>query len=259
MRSTFLGATAMLATIALVAPACGGSSDGDSGGQADGAGFCEQVIALEAAAEDSEGDNIDEESLAALRSVRDAAPDEVRDDLVVLIDVFEKLAEIDENDPASVEESFELFFDPAVIEAGENVEAFGVSECGLEPQSADTDTDTGSGSGSGELDDALYDPFFDDDVDPSEASIGGLKLYLDENYPDAEWRPTLSSFTQFGDNFDVGGINIEADAIAICEALLAYASSFAPDATVGVTTFADISSDEITVASGTAADGCVTV
>jgi hypothetical protein len=266
MRSTLLGPTAMLATIAVLASACGGSSDGVSGGQADGDGFCEQIVALEAAPESLEGDNIDDASLDALRSLRDAAPDELRDDMIVFIDVFEKLADIDENDPASAEEAFALLFDPAVIAAGENLEAYGVSECGLPPSSgtdsgidSTTDSSVNSGTATAGLDDALYDPNFDDPVDPSEASIDGLQLYLDENYPDAEWRPKLSSFAQFGDDLQAGGIEVEADAIAICDALLAYAAGFSADATVGVTTFADYLAEEISVATGDTTDGCVTV
>lgn len=254
MRSTLLGPTAMLATITIVASACGGSSDGGSGGQADGDGFCEQFVALEAASESLEGDNIDEASLDALRSLRAAAPDELRDDMIVFVDLFEKLADVDENDPASAEAAFGLLFDPAVIAAGENLEAYGVSECGLEPAGPES-----SGTATSGLDDALYNPDFDDPVDPNEASIDGLKLYLDENYSDAEWRPKLSSFTQVGSDLEAGGLDVKADAIAICDALLAYATGFSADAMVGVTTFDDNFAEEIPVATGNATDGCVTV
>ncbi len=251
MRSPSLGSTAVLATIVLLASACGGSSDNDAGGQ-DGADFCEKIVALEAATSGIEGDNIDDESLDELRSIRDSAPDEVRDDMTVLIDLFEKLADFDESDPASAEEAFGLLFDPAVIEAGENLEAYGVNECGLDPETSDT----GSGSA---LDDSLYNPDFDDPVDPNVASLDGLKLYFDENYQDAAWRTRLSSFGQFGDDFEAGGIDVEADAIAICEAVLAYATGFAPDATAGVNTFSDNFGDETPVATGNATDGCVLV
>lgn len=273
MRSTSFGSTATLATIALLLTACGGSSGGgaDGGGaqQGDAAGFCDQIVALEAAADQIEGDSVDDESLDALRSLRDAAPDEVRDDMTVIIDVFEKLADIDENDPDSFEEVFGLLFDPAVVEAGENLEAYGVNECGLDPESTDTDTDTdtdsdtGSGTAAGStgsgIDDALYDPNFDDPVDPNTVSIDGLKLYLDENHPDATWRTQLTSFSQFGDNLEAGGIDVQSDALAICAALLAYATGISADAAVGVNTFSDNFEDEISIASGNAADGCVTL
>jgi hypothetical protein len=264
MRSTLLRPTALLATIALAASACGGSSDGGSAGSAESDGFCEQIVALEAASEDVEGDNIDEESIDALRSLLDSAPDEVRDDLGIMIDLFEQLADVDENDPASAEEAFALLFDPAVLAAGESLEAYGVSECGLPPSSG-TDSDVDSSidsdidSGTAGLDDALYDPNFDDPVDPNFASIDGLQLYLDNNYPDAEWRPKLSSFTHFDDQLGAGGIDVEADAIAICAAMLAYSTEFSADAIVEVTTFEDFSADEIPVATGNATDGCVTV
>ncbi len=258
MRSTFPGPTVLLATIVLLASACGGSSDNDAG--SGGAGFCEQFVALEDASESSADGTIDEESLAQLKALRDSAPDEIRDDMILLVDLFEKMSTIDENDEGSTEEIFGLLFDPEVIAAGENIEAYGVSECGMEPSTDDTGIgDAATGDGSTELDDPLYDPFFDDPVDPNEASIDGLQLYLDENYPEAAWRPRLSSFGHGGDDFEAGGVDVEADAIAICEAILAYATGFAPDADVEVNTFSDDFGDEIPVATGNATDGCVTV
>lgn len=136
-----------------------GASDGASSSAGDAAAFCEQVVALEAASENLEGDSLDDEALASLRSLRDIAPAEVRDAMTVLVELFEQLADVDESDPASAEEAFGLLFDPAVIEAGESIEAFGVSECGLEPQ---PDIDA-SGIESG-FDDALHNPDSDADA-----------------------------------------------------------------------------------------------
>lgn len=253
MRTSSRGSAAVLAFVLMIASACGSSSDDAGSGGSSGGDFCEQIVALEAAAEGIEGDNLDEAALDSLRSLRDAAPDEIRDDMVLFVDVFEQLAEVDENDPESVEVAFGLLFDPAVIAAGENIEAYGVEKCGLEPESIG-----GNGSDSG-IDDPLYNPDFDDPVDPNEASIDGLQLYLDETYPDAPWRRELSSFGQSGDDFQAGGVGIEADAIAVCEALLEYATGFAAEATVEVTTFTDDFADETPVATGNGAAGCVTV
>ncbi len=273
MRPTRFSSTAVLAALLLSTAACGSSSDGGaspdtgpsqaSGPQADTEGFCEQAAAYAAAAERSADAVMDDESLAQFRSLRNAAPDQIREDMDLLLGVFEQVTAIDDDAAGAAEEVFGLLFDPDVVEASENVEAYGVDECGLEPTGDDTGfDDTGSDTASdaaGGLENPLYDPTFDDPVDPSVASIDGLQLHLDETYPNATWRPGLSSFGQYGDDFDVGGVDIEADATEICEAVLAYATSFAPEATVEVNTFSDDFGDEIPVVTGSAADGCVTV
>jgi hypothetical protein len=221
-------ATALLAA-GTFASACGSGSDTTSSVDADPAEFCDQLTALEAA---SEGD-VNEEDLASLS---ENPPAEIREDVVVLVGVLEQLVGLDEDDPAAFETAIELMFDPAVIEAGENLEAFGVSYCGL-----------------------VASPLSDsnDSVDPDAASIEGLQKYLDETHADAPWRSQLSLFTDSGNGLGVGGLNIESDAIAICEAVLDYASGFRPDVVVGVTNLEEEYSGEgVEVVTGSVAGGC---
>jgi hypothetical protein len=221
-------ATALLAA-GTFASACGSGSDTTSSVDADPAEFCDQLTALEAA---SEGD-VNEEDLASLS---ENPPTEIREDVVVLVGVLEQLVGLDEDDPAAFETAIELMFDPAVIEAGENLEAFGVSYCGL-----------------------VASPLSDsnDSVDPNAASIEGLQKYLDETHADAPWRSQLSLFTDSGNGLGVGGLNIEPDAIAICEAVLDYASGFRPDVVVGVTNLEEEYSGEgVEVVTGSVAGGC---
>jgi hypothetical protein len=221
-------ATALLAA-GTFASACGSGSDTTSSVDADPAEFCDQLTALEAA---SEGD-VNEEDLASLS---ENPPAEIREDVVVLVGVLEQLVGLDEDDPAAFETAIELMFDPAVIEAGENLEAFGVSYCGL-----------------------VASPLSDsnDSVDPNAASIEGLQKYLDETHADAPWRSQLSLFTDSGNGLGVGGLNIEPDAIAICEAVLDYASGFRPDVVVGVTNLEEEYSGEgVEVVTGSVAGGC---
>jgi hypothetical protein len=229
MPSNVYRSTVALLAVAALAGACGSGSDTTSSVEADPAEFCDQLTALEAA---SEGD-VKQEDLASLR---EKAPAEIREDMVVLVGALEQLVGLDMDDPAAAEQAIELALDPAILEASENVDAFGVSFCGLIASPLSDSTDS---------------------VDPNAASIEGLQKHLDETHPDASWRPQLSLFTDSGNGFGVGGFDIEPDAIAICEAVLVYASGFGPDLVVGVTNLEEeYSGVGVEVVTGSVADGC---
>jgi hypothetical protein len=56
----------------------------------------------------------------------------------------------------------------------------------------------------------------------------------------------------------VGGINVEADAIAICEAVLAYGTGISSDASIAMSSSFEAFSEQIDLATGNAADGVLT-
>jgi hypothetical protein len=116
-----------------------GSGSGDGGGGDDVEAFCDQVIAV-----DEMEDPSSEEALDALNQLVDDAPSEIKDDLEVLLPILEDLEGLDEDDPEAFGEVLALMENEEFIEASENLEAFGVEECGLEPSST---TDTFSSEG----------------------------------------------------------------------------------------------------------------
>ncbi len=107
--------------------ACGSSDGGGAGSDA----FCEQVRILDA------DDSVAEDDLGAVAdqfdTLIDEAPEELRDDLRVVIDAFAELDALDEGDPDSFALLFEIAERPEFVEASANLERFGVEECGLEP------------------------------------------------------------------------------------------------------------------------------
>lgn len=271
--------------LALVAVSCGGDDDSGGGGGdgADVEAFCERLRELDT------GETVDinddpEAAMAEMRSLRDAAPNEIRDDLDTVIEVFEQVAELEaaetdgEPDEDAFGEVFELIFDPDFVAASERLEQFGVDECGLEPSEGGIDTPDDepsevNGESTGETPDTagliteaadvpepLFDPFFDDDVvDPNEISINGLQYHLDVNHPDAPWRTRLMSFSM-GAGVGVGGTELDDVAAEVCDAVAAYVVQFEPDWEITIESYAqddtgqyDYVGDLVT---GTATDGC---
>lgn len=274
----------------LLVTACGGSSDGDTASSnGDVEAFC-QVLRDAEAQGDVDLDEDFEAGMAQLQTFRDDAPLAVQGDIDVLIAKFEELNDLDTastgDDEADFEAAFAILFDPEFIAAAENLEAFGVDSCGLEPTTADTDgfgvdgdddavdsgpveapvSDDGLIREAANVPDPLFDPLFEDDiVDPNEVSIDGAAYFLDVNYTDASWRTRLSSWSIGGGgtdiDFSVGGTDISpADAAEICSAVAEYLSSLDGGGTIAVTTFVHNDDgtfgDESEVLSGTVASGC---
>lgn len=274
----------------LLVSACGGGSDsGATGSDGDVEAFCRVLRDAESQDDVDLGDDF-EAGMAQLQTFREDAPPAVQADLDVLIGKFEELNELEAasagDDGTGVEAAFEILLDPEFIAAAENVEAFGVDECGLDASTGDDAGFTDGGADAGVSDgpveapvsddglireaanvpDPLFDPVFDDDVvDPTEVSISGAAYFLDVNYTAAPWRTRLSSWTTAGSGTDfdivVGGTDISAsDAAEICSAIAEYISSLNGDGAISITTFAhnDDGSfgDEVEVLSGSAANGC---
>ncbi len=211
-------AVGVVAAAALALAGCGGS---DGGGDTEA--FCEQIRELDAASDAAEEDitaTADE-----FDALIDDAPDELKDDLRIVVDAFAELDAIDEDDPEAFELFFELFQRPEFLEATETLEQFGIDECGLEPP-ADTDAPDDVTSGAddvigddgadfGEDDGELvgdgdvkpttvpgdpYDEEFWGPIDPAEISIPGLEQHLDVNYSDENWFDGKVSGSSLGES-----------------------------------------------------------
>ena len=106
-------AAALFALVALVVPltACGGDDDGGGGSvQA----YCDLSNAGDGREDFPSDDELDE--------IADAAPDEIDDDIELVVDRIKEA----NDDPESAEEVFD---DPEVTEALENIEAFETENC----------------------------------------------------------------------------------------------------------------------------------
>ena len=274
-----------MGAVALAALALGGCGGSDGGGDTDA--FCEQIRAL-----DAEDDVADDDIAAAaeqFEALIGDAPDEIADDLRIVVDAFAELDEIDEDDPEAFELFFELFQRPEFVEATETLEQFGVDECGLEP-SADTDvldevtsdadaadevievvtepTDGAVVDGSAEAsDDGIddgevkattvpgdpYDEAFWGPIDPNEISIPGIEQHLDVNHPDDGWfGGSLNGSSVAGSDVAVfADIGVD-EAARLCDAVLEYAGGIDPDVTVTV----EVTDASKSLATGTVVDGC---
>jgi hypothetical protein len=118
-------ASGLIAAAALAMAACG--SDGDAGGGGDGGTgtFCEEIQAL---AESSDNTSEDE-SLAALQSVADAAPAEISSEMDQLIAGFELLLSFDPEAATEEEMSDFLAMADEIGEASTTVEEYALESC----------------------------------------------------------------------------------------------------------------------------------
>lgn len=202
--------------------------------------FCD-VLRDAAGAPDLESD----EGLAAFRELAENAPDEISDDMGVVIGAIERLEELDENDPEAFEEFFAIALDPSFVAATENLESFAVDECGLPPDAFDDDEGVESlddGESSGESADAALG---------GGVEIDGLQEYLEANAPGEAWVENIVGWSVIGSQVFVSGTDLEPDALEACAAILAYSVSVEPSVTV---TVADLDGAELAV--GTVEDGC---
>jgi hypothetical protein len=131
----------LIAGIALLVPiACGGDdagngADGDGGGSAVALSDDEFCALIEQLEEDVDGltqDETEARFLEDIRALRAVAPnDEVRSALVTFEEYFEQVAAVDESDPESFEQIFELASSPEFIEAEATLERYSVETCGF--------------------------------------------------------------------------------------------------------------------------------
>ncbi len=108
----------------------------DDGGDGDSSAFCGRIDELNAM------DDLDDDAaLAALGDLVDDAPEEIRSDLELVVDRISDLEGLDEDDPEAMGQIFALMDDEEFVAASENLEAYGVEECGLPPSDDDVDLD----------------------------------------------------------------------------------------------------------------------
>ena len=246
----------MVVSAALALGGCGGSD-----GVGDTEAFCEQIRAIDETDDDVAADDDIAAAAEQFDALIDDAPDEIADELRVVVDAFAELDEIDENDPEAFELFFELLQRPDFVEATETLEQFGVDECGLEPET-DTEgpdevtSDAGIDGGEVKATTVPGDPYGEEfwgPIDPNEISIPGIEQHLDVNHPDDGW----FDGTMTGSGVSGSDVSVSADlgvdeAVRLCDALLEYAGGIDPDATVTV----EASDPSAVLATGTVVDGC---
>ncbi len=98
---------------------------GDDGG-GDEQAFCELLSS------EDEYDIDTPEGQEALKDALETAPDEIKGDMETIVDAFEELEGLDEDDPEAFGAAFGLVFDPEMLAAMANIEEYGVDNCGLE-------------------------------------------------------------------------------------------------------------------------------
>jgi len=123
-------ATGVIAATALTLAACGSDDDSAGGGDANGGGgntetFCQEIQALTQSTEET----TEEEDLAALQAVADAAPDEIADEMGVLLDGLEQLQAFDPEAASEEEMADFLAIADGLDGASSAVEDFALENC----------------------------------------------------------------------------------------------------------------------------------
>jgi hypothetical protein len=237
LRTALFAASALL----LVGAACS-SDDGDEAATEDTAsddtasddtttddtggsegGDAEEFCAL--LESDADVDPLTDEGQEMMAEIVANAPDELQEPIETLFGVFERLEGIDENDEEAFGEVFALMFDPEIIAATEEIEAWGVENCGLE-----------EGFFTGEGDDLGGDDL-DDSGDDDLGSVDSLQAWVDENDPDAEWADAVSTWASVNDGIFLNG-ELDVDlAMEACEAVFIWAEENDLDLEVTIGTF----------------------
>ena len=131
MRFRRFGLIAVLALGGLFAAACGDDDDGGSGGGGGGGGggdsaFCDQARALEEAEEfDPSNEEAFEDAIDQARDALESAPDEIQDDVQVLLDALEAFESGD----------FESIDTDELEQAGQNLDEYLRDQCGIDVES----------------------------------------------------------------------------------------------------------------------------
>ena len=114
--------------------ACGSASGSSALSDAE---FCREIERLE---ETEPTDDIRGAAIILADLVKKAPNTEVRQALQVMQPAFEKLAEIDENDPEAMSRFFELMMDEDIVTAGEVLERYITDVCGFTDENATNNT-----------------------------------------------------------------------------------------------------------------------
>ena len=111
----------LVAAATLAMSACGS----DDGGGGDTEAFCEEIQTLA----ESTGETTEEQDLAALRSVADAAPGEIADEMDQLVEAFEQLQAFDPEAASEEEMADFLTLADGLDEASTAVEEYALANC----------------------------------------------------------------------------------------------------------------------------------
>ena len=127
-------ALAALLALGLVVGACGDDDDpeDDAG---DEATFCRLAV---------ESDPVAEATAPVLARLEELAPEEVADDVAVLRDLADRLAELDDDDPEALAVEFEVRFSDEHVAARVAVDDYIESECPAETTSPSSVTTSSS-------------------------------------------------------------------------------------------------------------------
>jgi hypothetical protein len=238
MRRLLIAATALLFVLAL-----GACSDDDSSsdeaatddvatddsapasdeGSGSDSEFCAEVEEQAELFEGSSDAGATDEDLAAFDDLVAVAPETIQPDLETVRDTYVEISELGE-DPASIDEAFDILFDPEFIGAIEQMGIFLEEECGIDietPSEAGLDGGDEGSDDEEEADDGL--------------SADGLRAYLETEDADLEAR-IQSVATVDGLEVSVGVRNLDdpAEAVEICEAVSGYVYDEVGDADVTV-------------------------
>lgn len=188
------------------------AGDGDEGDdeQASGASedFCASAADLTAVLEGDDTDLPDEEAIAALQDLADAAPEEIQDDVQTVTDAYDELRELDPEDADNFEAVLDLLFDPEFIGAVEQVGVYLEAEC-----SVDIETPSEAGLGG------------DDDEAPDEGEVdsSALRTYLEAEDAALEARiQTIATVSGLEVSIGVRNLDDPAEAVEICDTLSGF-------------------------------------
>jgi hypothetical protein len=215
-------------------------------------GFCAELRSLE----DLDLDSDPKGALARFEEVSAQAPPELAEPMATMQEALTTMAELDPDDPASLGRMFEVFLDPQVLAATEQINAYAREQCGFDlglDEGADGGTDGGVIIPSTGGDDTTTTDPADDPT-----SIDAVQTHLEATYPNGTWVEALeggASWTVFNDSWVVQSFGdtpmSTSAAIDLCNAIRDYLD--------GETTGFDISvqdAEGTDLATGSAAQAC---
>jgi hypothetical protein len=176
-----------------------------------------------------------DEGTEAFAELVEAAPDELAEPMGVIEDALSQVTDFDEDDPEAFSEAFDALFDPDVVAAFEEVEAYGVETCGLPEGFLDNGTDGGVDGTGGEAEDGDGDGSGGGDF----VSTDEVQAHLEATYGDV---PPFSEIVGWSSVNGVFSVSFDVapsvdDATDVCQAISAYIYDIAgydPSIEVGV-------------------------
>jgi hypothetical protein len=154
----------------------------------------------------------DDDDLEQLDQLAAGASPEVQEDFETVREGYEQLAGLDQSDPDSIEQVFDVLFDPELVGAFEQVATYLEDECGF-----DVESPAESGLDDDDDNDA------DDADDGDEVSSDTVRGFLESEAPEIEERvQSIGSFS--GVELTVGVVDLDdtAEAVEVCELLSTF-------------------------------------